>query len=178
MPKEPNSSEIASWISPFEAGRQWLELATKAQKVFLDQMKRDAAPEPFAQHDVTEAFSQMVSNLMKDPAKLAKGHAELWQGHVAFWQDLLTKNSRPDEKQPAPSKDRRFKDEEWDKNIAFNLLKHHSLIGSEWLRKLVSDQTELPRSTRKKIEFFTERFIDRFADELRGDKSDSSTKDV
>ena len=95
----------------------------------------------------------MVSNLMKDPAKLAKGDAELWQSHVAFWQDLLTKNSRPDEKQPAPSKDRRFKDEEWDKNIAFNLLKHNYLIGSEWLRKLVSDQTELPRSTRKKIEF-------------------------
>ena len=40
-------------------------------------MKRDAAPEPFAQHDVTEAFSQMLSNLMKDPAKLAKGHADL-----------------------------------------------------------------------------------------------------
>jgi chromosome segregation and condensation protein ScpB len=98
MSKDPNTSESASWMSPFEAGRQWLELATKAQNVFLDQMKRDAAPEPFAQHDVTEAFSQMVSNLMKDPAKLAKGHAELWQSHVAFWQDLLTKNSRPDEK--------------------------------------------------------------------------------
>ena len=160
MPKDPNSTEFASGTSPFEAGRQWLELATKAQKVFLDQMKQDAAPEPFAQHEVAEAFSQMVSNLMKDPAKLAKGHAELWQSHAALWQDLLTKNLRPDEKQPAPPKDRRFKDEEWDKNIAFNLLKHNYLIGAEWLRKLVSDQTDLPRPTRKKIEFFTERFID------------------
>jgi hypothetical protein len=60
MPKDPNSSESASWISPFEAGRQWLELATKAQNVFLGQMKQDAAHEPFAQHDITEAFSQMV----------------------------------------------------------------------------------------------------------------------
>ena len=160
MPKDPNSNEIASWTSPFEAGRQWFELASKAQKVFLDQMKQNAAPVPLIQPEVAEAFSQLVSNLMKDPAKLATAHAGLWQSHAALWQDLLSKNARSDETQPAPSKDRRFKDEEWDKNVAFNLLKHNYLIGAEWLRKLVGDQADLPRQTRKKVEFFTERFID------------------
>jgi polyhydroxyalkanoate synthase len=58
------------------------------------------------------------------------------------------------------SKDRRFKDEEWDKNLAFNTLKRNYLIGAEWLRKLVGDQKDLARPTQKKLEFFTERFID------------------
>ena len=146
--------------SPFEAGRQWLELAAKAQKVFLDQIKPDAAPPAFMPQDVAHAFSEMVANLMRDPSKLAKAQTELWQSHASLWQDILTKAVRPGESQPAPSKDRRFKDEEWDKNLAFNTLKRNYLIGAEWLRKLVGDQKDLPRSTQKKLEFFTERFID------------------
>jgi polyhydroxyalkanoate synthase len=110
--------------------------------------------------DVAHAFSEMVANLMRDPSKLAKAQADLWQGHAALWQDILTGRSRPEEDQPASTKDRRFKDEEWDKNLAFNTLKRNYLIGAEWLRKLVGDQKDLPRPTQKKLEFFTERFID------------------
>jgi len=41
-PQDPSKAPFST--SPFEAGRQWLELAAKAQKVFLDQIKPDAAP--------------------------------------------------------------------------------------------------------------------------------------
>jgi polyhydroxyalkanoate synthase subunit PhaC len=153
-PKTPTSP------SPFEASRQWLELAAKAQKVFLDQIKPDATPPAFMPQDVAHAFAEMVGSLMRDPAKLAKAQADLWRSHAALWQDILTKGGRSGEEQSTPSKDRRFKDEEWDKNIAFNTLKRNYLIGAEWLRKLVGDQKELPRATQKKLEFFTERFID------------------
>jgi len=146
--------------SPFEAGRQWLELAAKAQSVFLDRIKPDTTPPAFMPQDVAHAFSEMVANLMRDPSKLAKAQIDLWQSHVALWQDILAKGFRPDDNQPAASKDRRFKDEEWDKNLAFSTLKRNYLIGAEWLRKLVGDQKDLPRSTQKKLEFFTERFID------------------
>ena len=105
-PKTPFS------LSPFDAGRQWLELAAKAQKVFLDNIKPDAAPPPFMAQDVAHAFSEMVANLMRDPSKLATAQADLWQRHAALWQDILTKGFRPaEENQPASSKDRRFKDE-------------------------------------------------------------------
>lgn len=152
----------ASNTSPFEAGRQWLELAARAQRVFLDQIKPDAAPPAFVPQDVAHAFSEMVTNLMRDPAKLAKAQTELWQSHAALWQDILTKGFRPGDS-PVATKDRRFKDDEWDKNLAFNTLKRNYLIGSEWLRKLVADQKDLPRPTQKKLEFFTERFIDAVA---------------
>jgi polyhydroxyalkanoate synthase len=153
-PKAPFST------SPFEAAHQWLELAAKAQKVFLDQIKPAAAPPAFMPQDVATAFSEMVANLMRDPSKFAKAQADLWQSHVALWQDVLAKGIPAGEGQPAPSKDRRFKDEEWDKNLAFNTLKRNYLIGAEWLRRLVGDQKDLPRPTQKKLEFFTERLID------------------
>jgi polyhydroxyalkanoate synthase subunit PhaC len=160
MTNSQDPPKVSNTTSPFEAGRQWLELAAKAQKVFLDQIKPDAAPPAFIPQDVAHAFSEMVTNLMRDPSKLAKAQTELWQSHAALWQDILTKGFRPGESKPGSGKDRRFKDEEWDKNLAFNTLKRNYLIGSEWLRKLVADQKELPRPTQKKLEFFTERFID------------------
>ena len=158
-PQDPQKTPFS--LSPFEAGRQWLELAAKAQRVFLDKIQPDAAPPPFMPQDVAHAFSEMAANLLRDPSKLATAQADLWQRHAALWQDILTKGSRPaEENQPASSKDRRFKDEEWDKNLAFNTLKRNYLIGAEWLRKLVGDQKDLPRSTQRKLEFFTESFID------------------
>src|SRR5215210_3416805 len=48
-------------------------------------------------------------------------------------------------------------------NIAFHVLKHNYLIGSEWLRKLVQDQKDLPPTTQKQVQFFTEQFIDAVA---------------
>jgi polyhydroxyalkanoate synthase subunit PhaC len=160
MTNSQDPPKVSNTMSPFEAGRQWLELAAKAQKVFLDQIKPDAAPPAFVPQDIAHAFSEMVTNLMRDPSKLAKAQTELWQSHAALWQDILTKGLRPEDSKSGSSKDRRFKDEEWDKNVAFSTLKRNYLIGSEWLRKLVADQKELPRPTQKKLEFFTERFID------------------
>jgi polyhydroxyalkanoate synthase subunit PhaC len=159
MTDSQDPTKVPNTASPFEAGRQWLELAAKAQRVFLDQIKPDAAPPPFMPQDVAHAFSEMVTNLMRDPSKLAKAQTELWQSHAALWQDILKSGFRP-ESQSGSTKDRRFKDEEWDKNLAFNTLKRNYLIGAEWLRKLVGDQKDLPRPTQKKLEFFTERFID------------------
>ena len=160
MTNSQDPPKVSNTMSPFEAGRQWLELAAKAQKVFVDQIKPDAAPPAFVPQDIAHAFSEMVTNLMRDPSKLAKAQTELWQSHAALWQDILTKGFRPEESKSGSSKDRRFKDEEWDKNVAFNSLKRNYLIGSEWMRKLVADQKDLPRPTQKKLEFFTERFID------------------
>jgi poly[(R)-3-hydroxyalkanoate] polymerase subunit PhaC len=160
MTKSQDPPKAPTAASPFDAGRQWFELAAKAQKVFLDQIKPDAAPPAFMPQDIAHAFSEMVTNLMRDPSRLAKAQTELWQSHAGLWQDILKSGFRPVEGPPGTAKDRRFKDEEWDKNLAFNTLKRNYLIGAEWLRKLVGDQKNLPRSTQKKLEFFTERFID------------------
>ena len=42
------------------------------------------------------------------------------------------------------TKDRRFRSEEWQRDIAFNTLMHSYLIGADWLRSLVSNRSDLP----------------------------------
>jgi len=159
MNKESNSPETNPWLAPFEAGRQWIELATKAQTVFSEQLKTEAIPAPFSQEAVAGAFSQLFAKLLSDPVKLAHAQSDLWQRHVASWQDIMTKDPGGANEAARP-KDRRFKDEEWDRNLAFNVLKHNYLIGAEWLRKLVRDHADLPHHKQRQIEFFTERFLD------------------
>src|SRR5215207_1557759 len=130
MAKDPNVPETNPWLVPFEAGRQWMELAAKAQTVLSQQLKQDKIPAPFSQEVVAGAFSQLFAGLLSDPAKMARAQQDLWQGHAALWQDLMTKNFKGAEEQGGRSKDRRFRHEEWDKNIAFNVLKHNYLIGA------------------------------------------------
>ena len=52
MAKQSDRPERNPWLAPFEAGRQWMELATKAQTVLSEQMKKEAIPAPFSQEAV------------------------------------------------------------------------------------------------------------------------------
>jgi polyhydroxyalkanoate synthase subunit PhaC len=156
--EKPSSPATANpWLAPFEAGRQWMELASKAQTVLAGQLTRDAGKQPFSPEAATQAFSEFFTKLMTDPMKIAEAQSDLWQRHATLWQSVLSGGFKDGDGKP---KDRRFKDEEWDKNIAFNVLKHNYQIGSEWLRNLVSNQTDLSPDARKQVQFFTERFIE------------------
>jgi polyhydroxyalkanoate synthase subunit PhaC len=159
MTKTTDPREATPWLAPFEAGRQWIELTNKAQTVLLGQLAKSAVPAPFLPGAVNQAFSQLFVSLLSDPAGVAKAQTDLWLRHASLWQDILTKTVREE----GPKKDRRFKDEAWDKNLAFHVLKHQYLIGSEWLRQLVRGQEKLSPSTQKQVEFATERFIDAVA---------------
>jgi hypothetical protein len=89
MAKDPNIPETNPWLVPFEAGRQWMELAAKAQTVLSQQLKQDKIPAPFSQEVVAGAFSQLFAGLLSDPAKMARAQQDLWQRHAALWQDLI-----------------------------------------------------------------------------------------
>ena len=148
MTKESSNPEKSPWLIPFEAGRQWMDLATKAQAAMARQVEKNAQniPSPFAPEAVSKAFSEFFANVLSDPGRLAQAQTSLWQKHAALWQDVLTKDYR---EAPTRSGDRRFRNEEWDKNIAFNVIKHSYMIGSEWLKQLVSEQKDLSPQTKR-----------------------------
>ncbi|EBU7498265.1 class I poly(R)-hydroxyalkanoic acid synthase, partial [Salmonella enterica subsp. enterica serovar Typhi] len=110
--------------------------------------------------DAYGTFARMMGNLMLDPVSLGKSQMDLWQRHVDLWQDLLTPKDKDAAAAPAPkSRDRRFRNEEWESNIALNALMRSYLIGSDWLRTLIKDSS-LDTGTKRKAAFFTEQVID------------------
>ena len=163
MPNAPDASGRFDWLNPFEAGRQWIDIATKAQTVVLRHAERQAKTagfQPFSPQVAAAAFTEFFANLLSDPQQLVKAQSSLWDKHVELWNSILTKDFKQLTPPPAGAKDRRFKNQEWDSNIALQVLKHSYLIGAEWLKNLVADQSGLSPSAKKQVTFFTQQYID------------------
>jgi polyhydroxyalkanoate synthase subunit PhaC len=164
MTKAPDSPPRIPWLDPFEASRQWMEIAGKAQNVVSQYLGRQAEGGAFQDYNLkttTQAFAEFFALFFKDPEKLVKAQSSLWAKHAELWQTVMNKGAA--EGDGKKFKDRRFKSEEWEKNVALNVLKHSYLIGSEWLKSLVSEETRLSPQAKKQVEFFTQQYIDAMA---------------
>ena len=164
MTKAPDSSQRIPWLDPFEASRQWMEIAGKTQNVvsqYLGWQVESSAFQAYNPKVTAQAFGEFFALFFKDPEKLVKAQSSLWAKHTELWQTVMNQDAA--EGAGKKSKDRRFKSEEWEKNIALNVLKHSYLVGSEWLKDLVSDETGLSPQAKKQVEFFTQQFIDAVA---------------
>src|ERR1700746_4064844 len=76
------AAQSASWLNPFDAGRQWIDLAAKVQTAVTDQITRQARGAmvpPFAPEVVSQAFAHFFAHVLSDPAKLAQAQRHLWE---------------------------------------------------------------------------------------------------
>jgi polyhydroxyalkanoate synthase len=149
-------------VNPFELGRQWFDLSIKAQKAMaalVDSPKQISTASAQITQAASAAFGNMYLSLMRDPAALARAQAELARRHGELWRSFLAPAEDGARGGPPKPKDRRFRNEEWEKNLPLRALMHSYLIGADWLRSLV-DKGDLNAADRKKVAFFTEQFID------------------
>jgi polyhydroxyalkanoate synthase len=162
MSNTSDGGESGGLSNPFEFGRQWLDLSIKAQKAMttlIDAPKQSGAMPAQLTQAASAAFGNMYLSLMRDPAALASAQADLVQKHAELWQSLLKSGQEADQAASSKPRDRRFRNEEWEKNLALKALMHSYMIGADWMRSLV-DKGDLDPADRKKVAFFTEQFID------------------
>jgi polyhydroxyalkanoate synthase subunit PhaC len=162
MPNEADSGEPAKTANPFDWGRQWFDLSIKAQQAMttlLDAQKRRGDLPAQLTQAASAAFGNMYLSLMRDPVALANAHADLTRQHAEMWQNVFKSGGEGAQTETPKPRDRRFRNEEWEKNLALRALMHSYMIGADWLRSLV-DKGELDPADRKKVTFFTEQFID------------------
>src|ERR1700691_2140553 len=162
MPNEADSGEPAKTANPFDWGRQWFDLSIKAQQAMttlLEAQKRSGDLPTQLTQAASAAFGNMYPSLMRDPVALANAHADLTRRHAEMWQNVFKPGGEGARTETSKPRDRRFRNEEWEKNLALRALMHSYMIGADWLRSLV-DKGELDPADRKKVTFFTEQFID------------------
>ena len=160
MPNKADSGKSAMTANPFDWSRQWLDLSIKAQQAMttlLEAQKRSGDLPTQLTQAASAAFGNMYLSLMRDPVALVDAHVDLMRQHAKMWQDVFKPGGEG--AQTVTSRDRRFRNEEWEKNLALRALMHSYMIGADWLRSLV-DKGELDPADRKKVTFFTEQFID------------------
>ncbi|NDG04599.1 MAG: alpha/beta fold hydrolase, partial [Alphaproteobacteria bacterium] len=100
--------------------------------------------------------------LAEDPRRLVDIQLRWWQDYLKLCQQTARRfMGKPSEVViEAPPNDRRFKDQAWQENVAFDFLKQSYLLTAKWLQTTVSDIKGLDAPQQRKIEFYTRQFVD------------------
>lgn len=107
--------------------------------------------------DAVKTLTKVSEYWLTDPKRTLEAQTALFSGFVNIWSKSLAKMSGDISTPPAPPQgkpDKRFSDEDWDKNAFFDFLKQAYLVTSDWAEKLVDKAEGLDPHTRQKAEFY------------------------
>jgi polyhydroxyalkanoate synthase subunit PhaC len=158
-PKIPDLAEFAKNMN---------EVASRSQDLVVDFLNRQAesdGPGDADPQNLSAAFLEMTAKIMSDPAKLAEAQVSLWTDYVNLWQRTAMRfmGQEADPVAEPNAGDRRFKDAQWDENQIFDFVKQSYLLTARWIQKTVGEVEGLDDKTAKKVDFFTNQFVDAMA---------------
>ena len=150
-------------VDPAVLGRSMASIAERSQRLVTDWLNRQSheAPEidPF---NIGNAFMEMTTQLMKDPAKMVQAQIGFWQDYMTLWQNT-TRRMWGVESEPviqSDPKDRRFKDDAWKESEVFDFIKQSYLLSARYVQDVVGHVDGLDARTAQKVDFYSRQFID------------------
>jgi len=111
---------------------------------------------------IAESMLHTARHMTIDPMEFADAQVGLVREHMNLWGAITQKLlGRTDEDYVTPApKDRRFKDEAWNKSAVYDYIKQGYLLNARWLQDTVHNIKGLDAHTSHKLQFFTRQFID------------------
>ena len=148
---------------PALVSRTMADVAERSQRIVADFLKRQAdSPGEADPMHIGNAFLDMTSRLMTNPAKLMQAQIGFWQDYLTLWQNTARRLMG----EPAPAviaedqKDKRFKDEAWRDNEVFDFIRQSYLLSARYMQGLVHDAEGMDDKTAQKVDFYTRQFVD------------------
>jgi len=148
---------------PALVSRTMADVAERSQRIVADFLKRQAdTPGEADPLHIGNAFLDMTSRIMANPARLVQAQIGFWQDYLTLWQQT----ARSMMGEPASDviaedqKDKRFKDEAWRENEVFDFIRQSYLLSARYMQRLVHDAEGLDEKTAQKVEFYTRQFVD------------------
>lgn len=148
---------------PALVSRTMADVAERSQRIVADFLKRQAdQPGEADPMHIGNAFLDMTTRLMANPAKLMQAQIGFWQDYLTLWQHTARRMMG----EPAPAviaedqKDKRFKDEAWRDNEVFDFIRQSYLLSARYMQGLVHDAEGMDEKTAQKVDFYTRQFVD------------------
>ncbi|MCA3314332.1 MAG: class I poly(R)-hydroxyalkanoic acid synthase [Roseomonas sp.] len=148
---------------PALVSRTMADVAERSQRIVADFLKRQAdTPGEADPLHIGNAFLDMTSRLMANPARLMQAQIGFWQDYLTLWQHTARRMMG----EPAPAviaedqKDKRFKDDAWRENEVFDFIRQSYLLSARYMQRLVHDAEGLEEKTAQKVDFYTRQFVD------------------
>ncbi|MDH4442004.1 MAG: class I poly(R)-hydroxyalkanoic acid synthase [Rhizobium sp.] len=113
----------------------------------------DPASEPVA--ELVKTMGKVAEYWMSDPKRTLEAQTHLLNAVFGVWSRSMTRFAEPGQpvEDPLP-KDKRFSDEDWQRNPFFDFLRQTYLVLSQWADKMVSEAGGLDEHTRHKAAFY------------------------
>jgi len=115
----------------------------------------DAPDVQFYKKAAAAYFAEMIS----DPARIMEAQVGYWTQSVKIWSDMQN-NTVGEADSP---RDRRFKNDKWDTDPYFNMVKRQYQLSAQTLQNITGGMTHLPDRERDKVGFFAQQMVDMFS---------------
>lgn len=113
----------------------------------------DPVSEPMA--ELTRTMGKVAEYWMSDPKRTLEAQTHLLNGVFGVWSRSLARFATPEEPvADSLPKDKRFSDEDWQRNPFFDFLRQTYLVLSQWAEKMVDEAEGLDEHTRHKAAFY------------------------
>jgi polyhydroxyalkanoate synthase len=150
---------------PALVSRTMADVAERGQRIVGEFLRRqgtaDGAPNPDPLN-IGNAFLEMTTRLMANPARLVQAQIGFWQDYLTLWQNTARRMmGGPTEPVIAERRgDKRFKDDAWRENEVFDFIKQSYLLSSRYVANVVHGAEGLTPKTAQKVDFYTRQFTD------------------
>ena len=139
-----------------------LNTTTKLTRTSFDLWLKHITRPPRPQDDplrLAEAALALGVSLMRDPLKVARIQTRMWTDYVGALARMVNTDLAGPPVEPGRG-DRRFRDDAWDDNPVFDLIKQCYLIAGQGIQELVAGAKDLDPETRQRLEFATQQVVD------------------
>jgi polyhydroxyalkanoate synthase len=177
MSEKPNPTDKLP--DPVELSRAVARIAERSHRLVADFVSRQGKEGPGGDvrgggalgmgdpMNVASAFLEMTAKLMVDPTPLVHAQVSLWNDYMRLWQHTAqklmgVKDGSPPVIEPAKG-DKRFRNQAWEENPAFDFIKQSYLLSARVLQRTVKEVEGLDDKTARKVDFYTRQFVDAMA---------------
>jgi polyhydroxyalkanoate synthase len=164
MPENDNPKATTFRLpDPALVSRTMADVAERGQRIVTDFLKRQSAtpadPDPLK---IGNAFLEMTTRLMANPARLVQAQLGFWHDYLTLWQNTARRMLGDDPKPVVEDdpKDRRFKDDAWREHEVFDFIRQSYLLSARYFRHVVEGTEGLDPKTAQKVDFYTRQFVD------------------
>lgn len=115
--------------------------------------------------NVGDVFIKAMHKIWSDPQQAIENNLELAKNYTRLWNNIAQKmlGHEVDSLYKGEAKDRRFKDESWEKNPGFNFIKQSYFLNASWIKDIAKQVEGLDQKDSKKLDFYTRVLIDAMA---------------
>ncbi|WP_417517952.1 PHA/PHB synthase family protein [Minwuia sp.] len=167
MAEKPTQTDPEDFPMPdmAEFAQNMQKVAAQSQKLIADFLERQSAEDvsgPVDPLSVGQAFMEMTTAMMTNPAKIMEAQVDLFNSYMSLWQSQSQKMMGQESEDAAPPAkgDKRFKDPAWQENHVFDFIKQSYLLTSKWMLDTVHDVEGVDKHTAEKLDFYTRQFVD------------------